>query len=144
MTILVDCPLSSFCRTEKSVVPSAAGTTISPSMIAEAALMCQASCETFLNRWVQGPLLDQTALTSTEWRERDTRIVAELNMVGTAHHPRRSTSGRMAVDCRADRTLHPREGDGFCQVDDVRRIHLDRPNNYVGLYSKAKSASNRN
>ena len=36
-------PLSSFCSTEKSVVPSAAGTTISPSMTAEAALMCQAS-----------------------------------------------------------------------------------------------------
>ena len=35
---------SSFCRTEKSVVPSAAaGTTTSPSMIADPALMCQAS-----------------------------------------------------------------------------------------------------
>ena len=30
MTIFVDWPLSSFCSTEKSVVPSAAGTTISP------------------------------------------------------------------------------------------------------------------
>jgi hypothetical protein len=38
MTILVDLPFSSICKTEKSVVPFAAGTTISPSMIAEAAL----------------------------------------------------------------------------------------------------------
>jgi hypothetical protein len=30
----VDLPFSSFCKTEKSVVPSAAGTTISRSMIA--------------------------------------------------------------------------------------------------------------
>jgi hypothetical protein len=35
--------LSSFCNTEKSVVPSAAGTTTSPSMIADPALMFQAS-----------------------------------------------------------------------------------------------------
>jgi hypothetical protein len=34
--MLVDLPFNSFCNTEKSVVPSAAGTTISPSMIAEA------------------------------------------------------------------------------------------------------------
>ena len=33
----------SFCSTEKSVVPSAPGTTASPSMIAEPALTCQAS-----------------------------------------------------------------------------------------------------
>jgi len=52
-TILVDLPLSSFCSTEKSVVPSAAGTTISPSITAEAALMCQASCAAFLKRCVQ-------------------------------------------------------------------------------------------
>ena len=32
----MDLPLSSFCRTEKSAVPSAAGTTISPSRMAEA------------------------------------------------------------------------------------------------------------
>jgi len=51
--MLVDLPLSSFCRTEKSVVPSAAGTTISPSMTAEPALMCQASWATFLKRCVQ-------------------------------------------------------------------------------------------
>ena len=53
MTILVDLPFSSFCRTEKSVVPSSAGTTISPSMIAEPAAMCQASSATFLKRLVQ-------------------------------------------------------------------------------------------
>jgi hypothetical protein len=35
MTILVDRPSSSFCKTEKSVVPSAAGATTSPSMIAD-------------------------------------------------------------------------------------------------------------
>ena len=50
---LVDLPLSSFCSTEKSVVPSAAGTTTSPSMIAEPALMCQASAAIFLKRLVQ-------------------------------------------------------------------------------------------
>jgi hypothetical protein len=53
MTIFVDWPLSSFCSTEKSVVPSTAGTTISPSTMADAALMCQASWETFLKRCVQ-------------------------------------------------------------------------------------------
>jgi hypothetical protein len=53
MAIFVDWPLSSFCSTEKSVVPSAAGTTISPSITADAALMCQASWETFLKRCVQ-------------------------------------------------------------------------------------------
>jgi hypothetical protein len=51
--MLLDRPLSSFCRSEKSVVPLEAGTTISPSMIAEPALMCQASCATFLKPWVQ-------------------------------------------------------------------------------------------
>jgi hypothetical protein len=51
--MLFDLPFISFWRTEKSVLPSAAGTTISPSMIAEPALICQASCETFLKRWVQ-------------------------------------------------------------------------------------------
>ncbi|MGY4372672.1 hypothetical protein ACVWZ3_000311 [Bradyrhizobium sp. i1.3.6] len=45
--------MSSFCSTEKSVVPSAAGTTISPSMTAELALICQASWATFLKRCVQ-------------------------------------------------------------------------------------------
>jgi hypothetical protein len=39
-TMLFDLSLSSFCSTEKSVLPSAAGTTISPSMMAEPALMC--------------------------------------------------------------------------------------------------------
>ena len=53
MTILLDRPFSSFCSTEKSVVPSAAGTTTSPSMIAEPALMCQASSAIFLKRLVQ-------------------------------------------------------------------------------------------
>jgi len=50
-TILLDLPFSPFCSTEKSVVPSAAGTTISPSMIADPALMCQALSATFLKRW---------------------------------------------------------------------------------------------
>jgi hypothetical protein len=40
--------LSSFCSTEKSVVPSAAGTTTSPSMIADEALIRNASCAIFL------------------------------------------------------------------------------------------------
>jgi hypothetical protein len=46
----VDLPLSSFYSTEKSVVPSAAGTTISPSMIAELALIRKASLAIFLSR----------------------------------------------------------------------------------------------
>jgi hypothetical protein len=45
--MLVDLPLSSFCSTEKSVVP-AGGTTISPSMIAELALIRKASLAIFL------------------------------------------------------------------------------------------------
>jgi len=53
MTILVERPFSSFCNTEKSVVPSAADTTTSPSMIAELALTCQASSAIFLKRLVQ-------------------------------------------------------------------------------------------
>jgi hypothetical protein len=53
ITIFVDRPLSSFCRTEKSVVPSSAGTTTSPSMIADPALMCQASDAIFRKRLVQ-------------------------------------------------------------------------------------------
>jgi hypothetical protein len=53
MTILVDRPFSSFCKTEKSVVPSAVGTTTSPSMIAEPALTCQASSATLRKRLVQ-------------------------------------------------------------------------------------------
>jgi hypothetical protein len=40
---LVGLARSSFCRTEKSVLPSAAGTTTSPSMMAEAALIRKAS-----------------------------------------------------------------------------------------------------
>jgi hypothetical protein len=52
-TIFTDSPLSSFCRTSKSVVPPVAGTAISPSITADAALMCQASCATFLKRRVQ-------------------------------------------------------------------------------------------
>ena len=50
-TILVEVPLSSFCNTEKSVAPLVAGTTTSPSMIAEPALMCQAS-STILRKWL--------------------------------------------------------------------------------------------
>lgn len=38
MTIFVAFPFGSFCKTEKSVVPSVAGTTTSPSMMAEPAL----------------------------------------------------------------------------------------------------------
>ena len=38
MTIFVALPFGSFCKTEKSVVPSVAGTTTSPSMMAEPAL----------------------------------------------------------------------------------------------------------
>jgi hypothetical protein len=44
-------PFNSFCNTEKSVVPSAAGATTSPSMIADPALICQASSAIFLNRY---------------------------------------------------------------------------------------------
>jgi hypothetical protein len=40
--MLADLPLSWFCRSEKSVVPSAAGATTSPSRIAEAALIKKA------------------------------------------------------------------------------------------------------
>jgi hypothetical protein len=39
MTILSDFPRSWFCSTEKSVLPSAAGAAISPSMMAELALI---------------------------------------------------------------------------------------------------------
>jgi hypothetical protein len=53
MAILSDFPLSSFCNTEKSVVPSVAGTTTSPSTIAEEALIRNASFAIFLNRLVQ-------------------------------------------------------------------------------------------
>jgi hypothetical protein len=42
-----------FCNTEKSVVPSAAGTTISPSMMAEEAGIRKASPATFLKCRVQ-------------------------------------------------------------------------------------------
>jgi hypothetical protein len=52
-TMFFDDPLSSFCSTEKSVLPSTAGTTTSPSMTADAALICHASCATFLKRRVQ-------------------------------------------------------------------------------------------
>jgi hypothetical protein len=48
--MLLDDPLSSVCGSEKSVVPSAAGTTISPSMIAELTLTSQASWATFSKR----------------------------------------------------------------------------------------------
>jgi hypothetical protein len=67
--MLVDLPFSSFCRTEKSVVPSAAGTTISPSMMAEPAAMCQASAATFLKRLVQSlPRRVKTVTASfTRW-----------------------------------------------------------------------------
>src|SRR4051812_21855006 len=46
-------PLSSSCNTEKSVVPSAAGTTTSPSMTAEPALRCHASAAILRKRLVQ-------------------------------------------------------------------------------------------
>ena len=52
IAILSDFPLSSFCSTEKSVVPSAAGAT-SPSLIADEALIRNASCAIFLKRLVQ-------------------------------------------------------------------------------------------
>jgi hypothetical protein len=52
---LAELPFSSFCNTEKSVVPSAAGTTISPSMIAELDLMCQAFSATLLE--APGPVV---------------------------------------------------------------------------------------
>ena len=53
ITISVDLPFNSLCNTEKSVGPSVAGATTSPSMIADPELMCQASSEIFLNRLVQ-------------------------------------------------------------------------------------------
>ena len=53
ITILLEPPLSSFCYTEKSVVPSFAGITTSPSMIADPAPMCHASAAIFLKRLVQ-------------------------------------------------------------------------------------------
>src|ERR1700675_4106840 len=40
ITIFLDRPVSSFCNTEKSVVPSSAGTTTSPSIIADLAFTC--------------------------------------------------------------------------------------------------------
>ena len=52
-TIVSELPFNSFCRTEKSVVPSSAGATTSPSMTALPVPMCQASAAIFLNRWVQ-------------------------------------------------------------------------------------------
>ena len=52
-TILRDFPFSSFCRTEKSVVPLSEGTTTSPSTIALPAAMCQASSAIFRKRFVQ-------------------------------------------------------------------------------------------
>jgi hypothetical protein len=62
---LSDFPLSSFCKTEKSVVPSAAGTTTSPSMIAEEALIRNASFATFLKRPVQSLPRRVKTLTSS-------------------------------------------------------------------------------
>ena len=53
MTIFLDRPFSSFWSTAKSVVPSIAGATTSPSMIAEPALMSQASAVIFRKRLVQ-------------------------------------------------------------------------------------------
>ena len=53
ITILVDLPFNSFFKTEKSVLPSDAGTTISPSMIADEALIRKASLATVLERFVQ-------------------------------------------------------------------------------------------
>jgi hypothetical protein len=44
---------STFCMTAKSVVPSSAGTTTSPSMNADLVFRCQASVAIFLNRSVQ-------------------------------------------------------------------------------------------
>ena len=63
--MLVDLPLSSFCSTENSVVPSGGGTTISPSMIAELALIRKASLAIFLKSRVQSiPLRVNTAVLS--------------------------------------------------------------------------------
>jgi hypothetical protein len=42
---LIDLPFSSFCGTAKSVVPFSAGTTTSPSTIADPALMCHVICD---------------------------------------------------------------------------------------------------
>ena len=53
ITILLDFPLSWFCRTEKSEVPSVEGTTASESMMAELALIRNASLAIFLKRLVQ-------------------------------------------------------------------------------------------
>jgi hypothetical protein len=52
-TIFLDWPFSSFCSTEKSVVPSVEGTTTSPSMIADPALTFQASTATLRKQSVQ-------------------------------------------------------------------------------------------
>jgi hypothetical protein len=65
MAIFSDFPLSSFCSTEKWVVPSAAGTTTSPSMIAEDALIRNASFAIFRNRLVQSLPRRVNTLTSS-------------------------------------------------------------------------------
>jgi hypothetical protein len=63
--MLADLPLSWFCRIEKSVVPSAAGATTSPSRIAEAALIRNASSAIFLKRRAQSiPLRVKTGVLS--------------------------------------------------------------------------------
>src|SRR5882724_5919523 len=63
-----DRPLSSFCNTEKSVVPSTAGTTTSPSMIADPALMLQASAAIFRKRLVQSLPRRVNTLTAASLR----------------------------------------------------------------------------
>src|SRR5438309_11317628 len=55
MTRRLDLPRSSFCSTEKSVVPSAAGTTISPSTMALPALIRWASAAILLE--APGPVI---------------------------------------------------------------------------------------
>jgi len=68
ITIFLDCPLSSFCKTEKSVVPSSAGITTSPSMIADPAFMCQASVAIFRKRLVQSLPRRVNTLTAASLR----------------------------------------------------------------------------
>lgn len=53
MTRLSALPVRLFCSVAKSVLPPLAGTTISPSMIADLALIRSASCATFRKRLVQ-------------------------------------------------------------------------------------------
>jgi hypothetical protein len=63
-------PFNSFCRTEKSVVPSLAGATASPSMIADPVQICHASSAIFLNRVVQ------STAPGVDLREMDLNAIA--------------------------------------------------------------------